>query len=821
MAEDILFTSELDNKKFKKGLKEAEKETDKFASAVDDAFDKVNRNADKSSGKIGRFAAEMATGFNQALEIVEKAARVVQASFELIEESISGVRIENAFQRLAANAGQSGDEILAAINRASNGTISRLDAMRAANTALQFGVAKTPEEFEKMTKGAIALGRALGVSTNKALEDFTLGAGRGSILILDNLGISAKQLRDEMNRLAQEGFGTSTEGLTDVQRQAIFTEAALSVLNQKASDLGTNMNDTGAQFDQARSGAADLRQEVGELLAIVSALLGSLANAPGGLFDRILGFNRNRSESPFTTAIEQVRELQFTVIDIAASIIGFFQGVKAAADATFEPILLGFRAIEEFLRTGSTDLFFEADRARKEALDIGTQFREGFNEGFTRTQGRLQDRFSDILFPGQGVKGTGNQIGEELSDGLAEGIDTSKAEKKIKDTFDRFKTDASNAFDDLELDFERRLLDELIDNAREREDIARDNRDAIEDIESDHNRRMSELAGDLSQEEAEIVRDGARERIRIDKEEATQRVTILRDFRQELERINNQFNASVAEAERANDAIAFTRAVRERDTSINQAQANRDNQLEENRNRAKEQREALKVELANEIKDVQAANQQKVQALHARLEQELQEQRIANTREIEEQNIVEFRRKQDRERRNTEELEDFSRLQQRKFERLSQSLESEFALLREAETAKTALIQAEEQKRVEVAERAAQRRVAVQARRPSSVIAGGGQGGIPIRHGGGALGAGQTALVHKDETFFRAPSNGVVVPNQLFSPPALRQLGGGGTTINNNGGNANVSMTPDVLNDPIMKQRLIDMVMGELVGGLQ
>ena len=65
-------------------------------------------------------------------------------------------------------------------------------------------------------------------------------------------------------------------------------------------------------------------------------------------------------------------------------------------------------------------------------------------------------------------------------------------------------------------------------------------------------------------------------------------------------------------------------------------------------------------------------------------------------------------------------------------------------------------------------------------------------------------------------------TSGRIIPNsQLFSPPALRAMAGNVTNINNNGGNANVSMTPDLLNDPIMKQRLIEMVTNEIAGGLR
>jgi len=99
------------------------------------------------------------------------------------------LRTEQAFDELAKGVGGSADRILAAIKKASGGTVSEMDAMAAANRGILLGLGANAEQWEKLTEIARVRGRAMGLSVTQALNDITTGLGRQSAMILDNLGI--------------------------------------------------------------------------------------------------------------------------------------------------------------------------------------------------------------------------------------------------------------------------------------------------------------------------------------------------------------------------------------------------------------------------------------------------------------------------------------------------------------------------------------------------------------------------------------------------------------------------------------------------------
>ncbi|MHC4195404.1 MAG: hypothetical protein ACYSQZ_05595 [Planctomycetota bacterium] len=147
--------------------------------------------------------------------------QIATAAFELGKLGAQFQGSQVGLKNLAGSFGQSGKAIQRAIQDASKGTLSGLDAIQAANQGLLLGVAKTPEEFANLTNSALTLGRTLGLEATQSIESFTSALGRRSLLILDNFGISAKQVNAEIERLAQADFGVAASELTEAQKQPL------------------------------------------------------------------------------------------------------------------------------------------------------------------------------------------------------------------------------------------------------------------------------------------------------------------------------------------------------------------------------------------------------------------------------------------------------------------------------------------------------------------------------------------------------------------------------------------------------------------------
>ena len=126
-----------------------------------------------------------AAGFVAQLgsEVVE----VMKASGELAKEA-EGVTL--AFERL----GRPG--LLDNLKEATHGTVSEFELMKA---AVQFNDFKLPlEELGTMLAFAQQKAKDTGQSVDYMVSSIVTGLGRKSLMILDNLGLSANEVKNKM-----------------------------------------------------------------------------------------------------------------------------------------------------------------------------------------------------------------------------------------------------------------------------------------------------------------------------------------------------------------------------------------------------------------------------------------------------------------------------------------------------------------------------------------------------------------------------------------------------------------------------------------------
>ena len=219
-------------------------------------IDKFSVGFKKASKGLGALGAAASAGV----------AAVAAAGIGLAALGTSAVKsalqlqpIEKGFNRLTEDS----DRFLRTLNEVTKGTVSNFELMSSANTALLLGIDQ--EALPSLFKNAAIVGRAAGRTTTEALNDITVGIGRQSRLILDNLGIivNAEQAYDNY----AVSIGKVTSELTDNEKKAAFTAATIESLNAKAADLGgtldedatTAVSQLSAQFDNLR---AELGKEV-------------------------------------------------------------------------------------------------------------------------------------------------------------------------------------------------------------------------------------------------------------------------------------------------------------------------------------------------------------------------------------------------------------------------------------------------------------------------------------------------------------------------------------------------------------------------------
>ncbi len=181
-----------------------------------------------------------------------------------------GAQIEtlrNSFDSLSAATGEYVPS-LEELRKATQGMVSDTDLLLRANEALALGI--PTEDLDDLFDAAIRLGKAMGLDATQGIQSLTVGVGRQSRLMLDNLGIIVKA-EDAYKEYAKR-IGKTTTTLTENERRLGFQTIALEKITEKAAILGDNISDTEKKMDRWTATIKNATTSLGELLQPLGAL---------------------------------------------------------------------------------------------------------------------------------------------------------------------------------------------------------------------------------------------------------------------------------------------------------------------------------------------------------------------------------------------------------------------------------------------------------------------------------------------------------------------------------------------------------------------
>lgn len=336
------------------------------------------KGLDSAAGTMTKGLSGLAAGAGIA-GIVALGAAAVNTVGQLAETGAQAERVGNAFDSLAGQAGQSGRAMLDAMREASRGTIADTDLMLAANRAMMLGVADSAEEMSKLLEIASARGKAMGLSTAQAFNDIVTGLGRGSALILDNLGIVVDA--DAANNAYADTLGKVASKLTEAEKkQALINQVLVSSEGLLAGSADA-MDDSASAAERLAASWANLRAAMGESIApavaetqnamagamdSTTALIDEQARLRGQIFEVERSLHWLQSGLSKTVANqedhnERVREAQAELARLNAQLILVQGGMDASSGST--AALRG-----EFASLGS-----QADTTAGQLLNAGLQ----------------------------------------------------------------------------------------------------------------------------------------------------------------------------------------------------------------------------------------------------------------------------------------------------------------------------------------------------------------------------------------------------------------------------------------------------------------
>lgn len=228
-------------------------------------------SSDKLSGMLQVFGGNVMTKVaGVGLGFVGELQDAVKQGIELAKQG-EGIRI--AFERLGRG------DILQGLREATHGTVTDLELMKA---AVKFNDFKLPlDELGVMLAYAQQKAKDTGQSVDYMVESITNGLGRQSKPILDNLGISAKEIEERM-----KSTGDFTKAVGEIIRDQMakagdYVETAADRATKANVSLQNKMEELGRKFAPVEEASTQLWTSI--KIGILDIIGGPLARLLNGL----------------------------------------------------------------------------------------------------------------------------------------------------------------------------------------------------------------------------------------------------------------------------------------------------------------------------------------------------------------------------------------------------------------------------------------------------------------------------------------------------------------------------------------------------------
>lgn len=233
---------------------DAQNKASRGLSDAKNSLDRMNVSVESISSSLRTMGKYGAVAF----------AALSAASGKLINDAASSLQIEESYRRMTEQAGISSDELLKQLKKTSVGTVSSTNLMLSANRAMALGVADNMDTVTSLMEIARLKGRALGLDTTQAFNDIVTGIGRGSPLILDNLGITIKL--GEAQEMYAAKLGKTSAELTDAERKQALLNAVLTEGNKEVAAAGELQVSAAEKLQAMKAQLFDTADTIGRTL---------------------------------------------------------------------------------------------------------------------------------------------------------------------------------------------------------------------------------------------------------------------------------------------------------------------------------------------------------------------------------------------------------------------------------------------------------------------------------------------------------------------------------------------------------------------------
>lgn len=289
---------------------------------IDRTYDRLGTSSGRAAGRMSKLGdiAKTAIGFAVGTVAVSAIKSLTSGLVGLVASAAPLKDMEDAFNRLTATYDLSSEKMMAAMRRASKGTIADSDLIESANKALIGSGKALGKEFgealPKLLEMARASAKATGEDVGFLFQSLVLGIKRSSPMIIDNTGLQLKL--SEAYQATADAIGVNVDELSAEQKQIALLNATLKAGEGMVAAMGTEALTTTEKMGRLRTMGKNLRDQFAKaLLPILDMFLDILTPIAETLAAKVL------------PAMERAigRVIDFTVALRSFSLGGFVGGL--------------------------------------------------------------------------------------------------------------------------------------------------------------------------------------------------------------------------------------------------------------------------------------------------------------------------------------------------------------------------------------------------------------------------------------------------------------------------------------------------------------
>lgn len=222
------------------------------------AVQKNGRQMETAMNKVGAsFTSTIKT-----IASIGAAYLAVNKAWDYAEQAAKYEQSRQAFNSMAEGMGADAEKVFERVRKLSGGLIDDNALIESMNKAISLGI--PIEKLGDLMLIARAKSRDMGITTTQAFNDIATGIGRGSPLILDNLGLVMKV--GTANEQMAASLGKTVQELTDKEKKMAILNATLDAGKEALSRHNLEVLTDKERMDSLGASAANLGIELGKLL---------------------------------------------------------------------------------------------------------------------------------------------------------------------------------------------------------------------------------------------------------------------------------------------------------------------------------------------------------------------------------------------------------------------------------------------------------------------------------------------------------------------------------------------------------------------------